>query len=180
MCVHTSRDIRAVASQLVNVWIEVFRKEKASNGGLKLLRSSSTLESSRSKYNLASGKPPLRTHHVAPDNRGTGTHLPPNSYSKKGKIKPIKFETRTDAKPEVKPSTSHGSVGRSDFKVEEDKDIPLSKEELAALAAEEEARAAAIAAAKVCFFCHWKIWCSSKKSVRFFLMFFWCFSFRHS
>nr|KYP46581.1 Lysine-specific histone demethylase 1 isogeny 1 [Cajanus cajan] len=34
VCVHTSRDIRAIASQLVNVWLEVFRKEKASNGGL--------------------------------------------------------------------------------------------------------------------------------------------------
>lgn len=38
VCVHTSRDIRAIASQLVRVWIEVFRKEKASNGRLKLLK----------------------------------------------------------------------------------------------------------------------------------------------
>ncbi|KAJ3682068.1 hypothetical protein LUZ60_014641 [Juncus effusus] len=30
VCMHTSRDIRAIASQLVKVWIEVFRREKAS------------------------------------------------------------------------------------------------------------------------------------------------------
>ncbi|XP_056683808.1 lysine-specific histone demethylase 1 homolog 3-like [Spinacia oleracea] len=38
VCVHTSRGIRSIASQLVNMWIEVFRKEKTTNGGLKLLR----------------------------------------------------------------------------------------------------------------------------------------------
>eukprot|EP00252_Welwitschia_mirabilis_P019240 TRINITY_DN4398_c0_g3_i1.p1 TRINITY_DN4398_c0_g3~~TRINITY_DN4398_c0_g3_i1.p1 ORF type:complete len:498 (+),score=120.94 TRINITY_DN4398_c0_g3_i1:1-1494(+) len=37
VCVHTSRDIRAIASQLVSMWIEVFRREKA-NGGWKLLK----------------------------------------------------------------------------------------------------------------------------------------------
>ena len=28
VCVHTSRDIRAIASQLVSVWVEVFREKK--------------------------------------------------------------------------------------------------------------------------------------------------------
>ncbi|KAG8084065.1 hypothetical protein GUJ93_ZPchr0010g7436 [Zizania palustris] len=37
VCVHTSRDIRAIARQLVSVWVEVFCKEKASNGRLKSL-----------------------------------------------------------------------------------------------------------------------------------------------
>ncbi|KAL0360594.1 UNVERIFIED_CONTAM: Lysine-specific histone demethylase 13 [Sesamum radiatum] len=68
VCVHTSRDIRAIASQLVSVWVELFRKEKASKGGLKLLRQSTTLDS-KSKSPLVSGKPPLRTHHV--DSKGS-------------------------------------------------------------------------------------------------------------
>nr|XP_017257656.1 PREDICTED: lysine-specific histone demethylase 1 homolog 3-like [Daucus carota subsp. sativus] len=77
VCLHTSRDIRAVASQLVNVWIEVFRKQKASNGGLKLMRQSNAMESSKSKYSLGSGKPP------AP-------HGAPPSHNKKG-INPTKM-----------------------------------------------------------------------------------------
>ncbi|CAN8231831.1 unnamed protein product [Cochlearia groenlandica] len=37
VCAHTSRDIRAIASQLVNVWLELYRKEK-SNSGMKSSR----------------------------------------------------------------------------------------------------------------------------------------------
>ncbi|CAH8388495.1 unnamed protein product [Eruca vesicaria subsp. sativa] len=37
VCAHTSRDIRAIASQLVNVWLELYRKEKA-NREMKSLR----------------------------------------------------------------------------------------------------------------------------------------------
>ncbi|KAK6115262.1 hypothetical protein DH2020_007531 [Rehmannia glutinosa] len=59
VCVHTSRDIRAIASQLVSVWVELFRKEKASKGGRKLLRQSTTLDS-KSKSPQVFGKPPLR------------------------------------------------------------------------------------------------------------------------
>ena len=67
VCVHTSRDIRAIASQLVNVWLEVFRKEKATNGGLKLLRQVSDSSKRKSLNNPASGKPPLRNHHARSD-----------------------------------------------------------------------------------------------------------------
>ncbi|KAL3639100.1 hypothetical protein CASFOL_017007 [Castilleja foliolosa] len=77
VCVHTSRDIRAIAFQLVRVWVELFRKEKASKGGLKLLRQSST---------LVSGKPPL---------------LKGGLSTKKVVDDPVKSETRTDPKPEV-------------------------------------------------------------------------------
>ncbi|XWS14499.1 hypothetical protein CRYUN_Cryun35bG0014800 [Craigia yunnanensis] len=56
VCVHTSRDIRAIASQLVNVWLEVFRKAKASSKR-KFLK------------DPASGKPPLRSHHGAFENK---------------------------------------------------------------------------------------------------------------
>lgn len=141
VCVHTSRDIRAVASQLVNVWIEIFRKEKASNGGLKLLRQSTVVDLSKSKFNISSGKPPLRTHLGAPDNRGS-------SNIKKLSVKPVKMESKADSKSEAKPSRSQGSVGRQDSKGEDDKDFVISEEEKAALAAAEAARDAALAAAE--------------------------------
>ncbi|XP_078448377.1 LSD1-like 3 [Wolffia australiana] len=42
VCMHTSRDIRAIASQLVNVWVEVFRERKTKSltqqGGTDALR----------------------------------------------------------------------------------------------------------------------------------------------
>ncbi|XP_023745295.1 lysine-specific histone demethylase 1 homolog 3 [Lactuca sativa] len=140
VCVHTSRDIRAIASQLVSVWVEIFRKEKASNGGLKLLRQSSAADASRTK-SLASGKPPLRAHHTSSENRavkGGGSSNNPlsvNPNSRKGK-------------PESKPSSSQGSGGRQNCKEEDDKDFPMSEEEQAAFDAAEAARAAAIAAAE--------------------------------
>ncbi|XWS20999.1 hypothetical protein CRYUN_Cryun30bG0017100 [Craigia yunnanensis] len=56
VCVHTSRDIRAIASQLVNVWLEVFRKAKASS-------------KRKSLKDPASGKPPLRSHHGLFENK---------------------------------------------------------------------------------------------------------------
>lgn len=131
VCVHTSRDIRAIASQLVSVWVEIFRKEKASNGGLKLLRQSSSADASRSKSNSASRKPPLRAHHT--DSRtmkGGGTYL----YAKKS---------------ENKPSSSQGSAGKQNCKEDDYKDLPLSKEEQDAIDAAEAAHAAARAAAEV-------------------------------
>ena len=146
VCVHTSRDIRAIASQLVNVWLEVFRREKASNGGVKLSRHATALESSKRKSlnNSTSGKPPLRTHHGALLNRGnlqvsTSTRgpLPSNSNMKKANSKP---ET-------LKCSSGPG------IELEGGNTIGISEEEQAALAAEEAARAAARVAAQVCFFC---------------------------
>ncbi|XP_022769118.1 lysine-specific histone demethylase 1 homolog 3-like [Durio zibethinus] len=58
VCVHTSRDIRAIASQLVNVWLEVFRKAKASS-----MR--------KSLKDPAPGKPPLRSHHATLESKRT-------------------------------------------------------------------------------------------------------------
>ncbi|XP_010530295.1 PREDICTED: lysine-specific histone demethylase 1 homolog 3 [Tarenaya hassleriana] len=54
VCAHTSRDIRAIASQLVNVWLELFRKDKA-NGRLKPSRQTNTATLSRRKGRLNSG-----------------------------------------------------------------------------------------------------------------------------
>ncbi|GFY86098.1 LSD1-like 3 [Actinidia rufa] len=155
VCVHTSRDIRAIASQLVNVWIEVFRKEKASNGGLKLLKQSSTSDSLKSKA-LASAKPPLRVHQGLPDNKGSsqisasaGSHLPPSGNVKRVNAKSVKLERGTDSKLEVtKSSTCQGSIGIEDAKGKEEHNLEVSEAEQAAFAAAEAARAAALAAAE--------------------------------
>ncbi|GFZ10402.1 LSD1-like 3 [Actinidia rufa] len=155
VCVHTSRDIRAIASQLVNVWIEVFRKEKASNGGLKLLKQSSTSDSLKSKA-LASTKPPLRVHHGLPDNKGSsqifasaGSHLPPSGNVKRVNAKSVKLDRGPDSKLEVnKSSTCQGSIGIEDAKGKEEHNLEMSEAEQAAFAAAEAARAAALAAAE--------------------------------
>ncbi|XP_042507973.1 lysine-specific histone demethylase 1 homolog 3-like isoform X2 [Macadamia integrifolia] len=158
VCVHTSRDIRAVASQLVSLWIEVFRKEKAANGGLKLLRQATALDSSKAKSSKdsSSGKPPLCNTHGTADDRGAievpssgGSHSLSNVNSKNNKkmnCKPSKLETVTDSKSEVS-SRSEGVVQRLDPKVGESC-VAMSEEEAAAFAAAEAARAAALEAAK--------------------------------
>ncbi|KAG7620694.1 TFIIS/LEDGF domain superfamily [Arabidopsis suecica] len=53
VCAHTSRDIRAIASQLVNVWLDLYRKEKA-NSGKKSLRQANTTNTSRIRRKLNS------------------------------------------------------------------------------------------------------------------------------
>ncbi|XP_055834063.1 lysine-specific histone demethylase 1 homolog 3 isoform X2 [Solanum dulcamara] len=150
VCVHTSRDIRAVASQLVNVWIELFRKEKAANGGLKLLRQSTATDTSKSKHIAALGKPPIRNHPSAVDSKrsskvslSAGNHLAV-SVNKKLNVKPAPLETIAD----VEPSTSQPSVGRQNDTTEESQNFPMSDEERAAFAAAEAARVAALAAAE--------------------------------
>ncbi|KAJ0085775.1 hypothetical protein Patl1_09258 [Pistacia atlantica] len=139
VCVHTSRDIRAIASQLVNVWLEVFRKGKTSGGGLKFSRQSNVVESLKRKSlkDPASGKPPLHSHHSGLENKGSaGSHL-------------------------ISSANMRRENGRLDTEVE-DRNFAMSEEEQAAFAAAEAARAAAEAAAraaaeataKVCFSCY--------------------------
>ena len=152
VCVHTSRDIRARASQLVKVWIEVFRKEKASNGGLKLLKQTTASNSAKGKSfkDLASGKPPIRMHHGALDFKGSSQVSASSIASiKKDNGKPVKMQGMTNSKPDGNQSRSPGSVGRMDVDGEEGKRL-MSEEEKAAFAAAEAARAAALAAAEVC------------------------------
>lgn len=134
VCVHTSRDIRAIASQLVNVWLEVFRKEKAS-AGLKLARQSNAVDFSKRKplKDPGSGKPPLRSNS---DKGSAGSHLLLNSNIKKGNGKSVKLETVSQTLP-----------GRMDDEVEQ-KTTAMSEEEQAAFAAAEAARVAAEAAAR--------------------------------
>lgn len=155
VCVHTSRDIRARASQLVKVWIEVFRKEKASNGGLKLLKQTTGSNSAKGKSckDLASGKPPIRMHHGALDFKGSSqvsasarSHSPSSASIKKDNVK---LQGITNTKPDGNQSRSAGSVGRMDVNRDEGNSL-MSVEETAAFAAAEAARAAALAAAEVC------------------------------
>lgn len=157
VCVHTSRDIRAIASQLVNVWLEVFRKEKASNGGLKL-RQGSAVDSARRKSlkDPLIGKPPLHTHHGALENKGSlqvfasaGSHLHLNANVKTVSGRAVKLEAANDSKLEF-TSRSQGPTDALDTEPE-DSNTAISEEERAAFAAAEAARAAALAAAEVCF-----------------------------
>ncbi|KAL4584229.1 hypothetical protein LXL04_008822 [Taraxacum kok-saghyz] len=85
VCVHTSRDIRAIASQLVSVWVEIFRKEKAANGGLKLLRQSSGADHASRSKSLGSGKPPLRAHHTKGGNQNNRKTKPSSSQGSGGR-----------------------------------------------------------------------------------------------
>lgn len=156
VCVHTSRDIRAIASQLVNVWLEVFRKEKASNGGLKL-RQGGAVDMARRKSLKDSlmGKPPLHTHHGGLENRGslqafasTGSHLHLNANVKRVSGKAVKLEASNDSKLEF-TARSQGHTDALDTELE-DSNAAISEEERAAFAAAEAARAAALAAAEVC------------------------------
>lgn len=139
VCVHTSRDIRAIASQLVNVWLEVFRKGKNSSVGVKFSRQSNAVDSSKRKSlkDPALGKPPLHSHHSGLENKGSsGSHL-------------------------ISGSNMRRENGRLDAETE-DRIFAMSEEEKAAFAAAEAARAAAEAAtraaaeaaAKVCFSCY--------------------------
>ncbi|GAV76337.1 Amino_oxidase domain-containing protein/SWIRM domain-containing protein, partial [Cephalotus follicularis] len=139
VCVHTSRDIRAIASQLVNVWLEVFRKEKAS-GGLKFSRQSTPADPSKRKSlkDAASGKPPLRSHNAALEYKG---QHPPSVGSH--------FPSDANSKSEINSSSSRDLRGRLDTEVA-DTNIPLSEEEQAAFAAAEAARAAYRAATEAC------------------------------
>ncbi|KAM1617186.1 hypothetical protein TB2_015840 [Malus domestica] len=156
VCVHTSRDIRAIASQLVNVWLEVFRKEKASNGALKLSRQATAADALRRKpiRDPSSGKPPLHTFHGDLEHKGslqdsasTASHLPLNANGKKVNGKPIKGETASSSKSEINSSRFRGSTGRPHSELKEN-DVAVTEAEKAAIAAAEAARAAALAAAE--------------------------------
>lgn len=151
VCVHTSRDIRGIASQLVNVWLEVFRKEKASNGGLKFSRQSAT-----KSVRDPAAKPPLHTNHGALVDRGNiqvsasnGSHLSLSANVKKVNGKVVKLESATYSKPENNSLRSQGSTRILDIDVEDG--AAMTEEEKAAIAAAEAARAAALAAVEVCF-----------------------------
>ncbi|WVZ57448.1 hypothetical protein U9M48_007831 [Paspalum notatum var. saurae] len=155
VCMHTSRDIRAIARQLVSVWIEVFRKEKASNGGLKLLRRIPSIESSKIKSkDLQSGRPTLRVANETLDNnkfasqrqrtRFTSSHSPQKT-NKKVENKETKLETVTAM---LSNSNSLSQKKQCGIETKVEHGLPMSEEAAAAFAAAEAARAAAMAAAQ--------------------------------
>lgn len=153
VCVHTSRDIRAIASQLVNVWLELFRKEKASGAGLKLLKQTANIDALRSKSvrDISSGKHDAsRLRHGVSDFKGN-SHVKSSTIMKKLASRMTKLETIYDSKSESNSSRSRGSMGNHDSIVVEDEQMDMSEEEKAAFAAAEAARAAALAAAEVFF-----------------------------
>ncbi|KAL6905241.1 hypothetical protein ACP4OV_002842 [Aristida adscensionis] len=150
VCVHTSRDIRAIARQLVSVWIEVFRKEKASNGGRKLLRRIPSIESSKAKSkDLQTGNATLHVpsetldyHKVASQRQHTslGTcHSPAKTNKPENKDTRSLTVTKCDGSS-LCQNKNHGT--------EHNVEHGMSEEEAAVFAAAEAARAAAIAAAQ--------------------------------
>ncbi|KAI4983261.1 hypothetical protein ZWY2020_023753 [Hordeum vulgare] len=147
VCVHTSRDIRAIARQLVSMWIEVFRKEKASNGALKLLRRLPSVESSKTRSkDLHSG---MRVSHVpneagAQRVRSAGSHSPHRTSKKPDKIVKLSsiMATKSDGSSLRSPKQHHDPEPKAN------QGMVMSEEEAAAFAAAEAARAAAIAAAQ--------------------------------
>ncbi|KAI4321633.1 hypothetical protein MLD38_034994 [Melastoma candidum] len=149
VCVHTSRDIRAVASQLVNVWLEIFRKEKASRARLKLLKQTAQADPSRSKSvkEISAGMHDAsRARQGIHEFRGNSDMKSSNSL-KKVAGRTAKLETIYDSKSETNSSRSRGSLN-PEAMVMEDENVEMSEEEKAAFAAAEAARAAAVAAAE--------------------------------
>ncbi|KAI5402868.1 lysine-specific histone demethylase 1 homolog 3 isoform X1 [Lathyrus oleraceus] len=153
VCVHTSRDIRAIASQLVSVWLEVFRKEKASSGGRKLSRQANTVDISKRKSinDPASGKPPLSMHHNTFEDKGSiltpATNSASIAHMKKSHGKQGSQQAANDLRRDVSSSKSQGSTGKIDTEMK-DTHCAMSEEEKAAIAAAEAARAKALAAAE--------------------------------
>ncbi|CAI8600081.1 unnamed protein product [Vicia faba] len=128
VCVHTSRDIRAIASQLVSVWLEVFRKEKASSGGRKLSRQANTVDISKRKS-------------INDPASASIAHMK-KSHGKQGNQ-----QAANDLRRDVSSSKSQGSTGKIDTEMK-DTHCAMSEEKKAAIAAAEAARAKALAAAK--------------------------------
>ncbi|KAJ6843207.1 lysine-specific histone demethylase 1-like protein 3 [Iris pallida] len=152
VCMHTSRDIRAIASQLVNMWIDVFRKEKAANGGLRLLKQPTSESSKFRSKDITAGKvrvtseaSEIRANLLVPSSAGNQSPSI-QSHNKKIDSRTSRLEILIDAKSVANSSRSHSLIQGQDSKVEED--MVVSEEEAAALAAAEAARAAALAAAE--------------------------------
>ncbi|KAK8944699.1 hypothetical protein KSP39_PZI008343 [Platanthera zijinensis] len=141
VCVHTSRDIRAIASQLISMWIEVFRKEKASNGRLKLLKQTAAPYATKFRYkDQTLGTKPLCKANDAMDSRGI-LLLPSYDGSLRKSDKAGNIESVTDGK------FANTSKMFEDLESKMEGNTAIS-EEAAALAAAESAHASAVAAAK--------------------------------
>ncbi|KAI5071998.1 hypothetical protein GOP47_0012104 [Adiantum capillus-veneris] len=147
--VHTSRDIRAVASQLVKLWVDTFRKEKAAGKIARPLQQSptgfrNTLTMSKVMHrNMKSGTSPMvsrdKVLHPAVVSDGSRQQV----SEKESTYQSYSTELR-DAEVEKEKSTAICSNSSWRELVYN----PISDSEAAALAAAEAAVAAANAAAK--------------------------------
>ena len=139
---HTSRDIRAVASQLVKLWVETFRKEKAAGVLTKPLHQSSGFKAARKMAKMKAG---LKLETEARDR----TLTPAGSSGAPGH--PIaekeNFQLGSNAPDSADTEKKDSVTVCSDISQREH--VPISDSEAAALAAAEAAQAAADAAVKV-------------------------------
>ena len=140
MIVHTSRDIRAVASQLVKLWVETFRKEKAAGVLTKPL--SSGFKAARKMAKMKAG---LKLETETRDRTLTlaasgGAPGHPNSEKEN-------FQLGSNAPDSADTEKKDSMTVCEDMSQKEH--VPISDSEAAALAAAEAAQAAADAAVKV-------------------------------
>lgn len=154
---HTSRDIRGIAGQLVKLWIEVFRREKA-HGMIKSVKKSSgsspnpTLGSQKVKVN-DSYKCTVGTVKSTPATQGDAKCRPsmqsasPSAESSAAQSKILNGEDLRNDDPNCLANPSAEGVRRDTQSGEAER--PLSDLEVEAIAAAEQAHAAATAAAKV-------------------------------
>ncbi|CAK9230419.1 unnamed protein product [Sphagnum jensenii] len=147
VCVHTSRDIRAVAGQLVKLWIEVFRKEKATHGLIKPAKKpASSSPNATVGTAKASSKDSQKTPTIGDSKTWPCTHLAsPSSDSLSAGQSKVSGgdEPRNEESQANNHSPAVEACGRGlDVEV-------LSDVELVAIAAAEAAQAAAEAYASV-------------------------------
>jgi hypothetical protein len=147
VCVHTSRDIRAVAGQLVKLWIEVFRKEKATHGLIKPTKKpASSSPNATVGTAKASSRDNQKTPTIGDSKTWPSTHLAsPSSDSLSAGQSKVSGgdEPRNEESQANNHSPAVEACGRGlDVEV-------LSDVELVAIAAAEAAQAAAEAYASV-------------------------------
>ncbi|KAG0572419.1 hypothetical protein KC19_VG093600 [Ceratodon purpureus] len=153
---HTSRDIRGVAGQLVKLWIEVFRREKAQG----MIKSAKKSFGSSPNPTLGSQKVKVKDFHKCAV--GAGKLVPAVNGEAKCRSYILTASTSADSSA-AQSKVSHTEELRSDDpnslatpsaeRVRGDTQLgeverPLSDLEIEAIAAAEQAHAAAAAAAK--------------------------------
>ncbi|KAG0596231.1 hypothetical protein M758_UG235100 [Ceratodon purpureus] len=153
---HTSRDIRGVAGQLVKLWIEVFRREKA-QGMIK-----SAKKSSGSSPNATLGSQKVKVKDVQKSTMETGKSIPATHGQAKCRppiqsLSPSAYTSTAQSKvlnrEELMSHDINGLANSSAEGVRVDTqsgeaERPLSDLEVEAIVAAEQAHAAAAAAAK--------------------------------
>eukprot|EP00250_Pteridium_aquilinum_P007360 c17097_g1_i1 orf=102-4427(+) len=135
--VHTSRDIRAVASQLVKLWVETFRKEKAVRGIAKPLRQSPSGFKSTVRMSKVKAKN-IKLATLCVDSKDKEWSPVRHQASVRDNMESVAVEVERKDSTAICSHTGH----------REQVFNPISDSEAAALAAAEAAQAAADAAAK--------------------------------